>query len=39
MFNKYDDNRYDYFLGDNYDVKVGNFVEVYAYNKRKRKSE
>ena len=33
IFNKYDRKCYDYFLGDNYDVQVGDFVDVYAHDK------
>lgn len=30
IFKKGDSKKYDYFLGDNYDIKVGDFVEVWA---------
>ena len=33
IFKKGDRKRYDYFLGDNFDVKVGDFVEVLATSK------
>ena len=33
IFKKGDRKRYDYFLGDNFDIKVGDFVEVWAYSK------
>lgn len=38
IFKKNGKKRYDYYLGDNYDVRVGDFVEVYAYDKWSRKS-
>lgn len=33
IFKKGDRKRYDYFLGDNDDIKVGDFVEVWAHEK------
>ena len=33
IFKKGSRKRYDYFLGDNFDVKVGDFVEVWATSK------
>lgn len=33
IFRKRARKRYDYFLGDNFDVKVGDFVEVYVHSK------
>ena len=33
IFKKNDVKTYDYFLGDNFDVKVGDFVEVWATSK------
>ena len=38
IFKKNSKRRYDYYLGDNYDVRVGDFVEVYAYDKWAGKS-
>lgn len=39
IFKKNGKKRYDYYLGDNHDIKVGDFVEVWANNKRSGKSE
>ena len=33
IFKKGDRKRYDYFLGDNFDIEVGDFVEVWATSK------
>lgn len=39
IFKKNDEKYYDYLLGDNRDVKVGDFVEVYFNNKISGKTE
>ena len=39
IFKKNGKKRYDYFLGDNYNIKVGDFVEVYARDKWSGKKE
>ena len=39
IFKKHDQKYYDYFLGDNHDVKIGDFVEVYFNNKISGKTE
>lgn len=39
IFKEHDQKYYDYFLGDNHDVKVGDFVEVYFNNKISGKTE
>ena len=39
IFKEHDQKYYDYFLGDNHDVKIGDFVEVYFNNKISGKTE
>ena len=39
IFKEHDQKYYDYFLGDNHDVKIGDFVEVYFNNKISSKTE
>lgn len=39
IFKEHDKKYYDYFLGDNPDVKIGDFVEVYFNNKISGKTE
>ena len=39
IFKKHDQKYYDYFLGDNHDIKIGDFVEVYFNNKISGKTE
>ena len=39
IFKKDDNKKYDYFLGDNSDIQVGDFVEVLAHGKFSGKDE